>query len=135
MGGLGDELGYGADGYTGGHPAITNSVAIAFGLDSDGVGSSSVGMYLNGATPQITNSTDLTSSGINLHSGDVFNVSITYNGTNLTVTITDATTKATATLVYQVSVAPTAYVGFTAGTGGLSATQEILNWTFTPGVG
>jgi len=25
-----------------------------------------------------------------------------------------------------------AFVGFTAGTGGLSATMDILNWTYTP---
>jgi len=28
----------------------------------------------------------------------------------------------------------TAYVGFTAGTGGLSATQQVLNWTYSSGL-
>jgi hypothetical protein len=136
LGGVGDELGYGADGFTGGHPAITNSVAIAFGLDSDGKGNSSIGLYVNGATPLATNSVDLTSSGINLHSGDMFSAAITYNGTSLTVTITDLQTGATATQVYQVNIASTigssnAYVGFTAGTGALTANQSISSWTFT----
>jgi hypothetical protein len=60
-----------------------------------------------------------------------------YNGTNLVVTITDTTTSATATQTYAVNIpsyaGSSAYVGFTAGTGGLTSTINILNWTFTPG--
>ena len=42
----------------------------------------------------------------------------------------------TATQTYKVNIAATvgatqAWVGFTAGTGGLSATQDILSWQFT----
>jgi hypothetical protein len=43
--------------------------------------------------------------------------------------------KASATQTYSVNIpsivgGTTAYVGFTAGTGGLSATQEILDWNY-----
>jgi hypothetical protein len=131
LGGVGGNLGYGADGFAGGHAAIGNSVAIKFDLaNNSGEGSNSTGLYINGAAPTNVGSVDLTSSGINLHSGDLFNVAMTYNGTTLSVTITDTVTGAKATQNYTVSIGPTAYVGFTAGTGGMSATQKILNWTF-----
>ena len=61
---------------------------------------------------------------MNLHSGDVFNVHITYDGTTLTMTITDANTPAdTFTTSWTVNIpgtvgANTAYAGFTGGTGG-----------------
>ena len=76
---------------------------------------------------------------VNLHSGDVFNVHITYSGTTLTMTITDATIPAnTFTTNWTVNIpstvgANTAYAGFTGGTGGQTATQDILSWTFTSG--
>ena len=46
--------------------------------------------YTNGACPP-SPSQDMTSSGVNLHSGDVMNVHMTYDGTTLTWTITDPT--------------------------------------------
>ena len=49
----------------------------------------------NGASPT-TPAIDLTSTGINLHSGDVFQVVMSYDGTTLNVTITDTVTHATA---------------------------------------
>jgi hypothetical protein len=134
VGGYGGALGYGAAGSA---SAIASSVAIKFDLYSNaGEGPDSTGIYENGATPT-TPSTDLTSTGINLHSGDIFAVTMAYNGTNLVVTITDTTTKATATQTYAVNIpsytGSSAYVGFTAGTGGMTSTMNILNWTFTPG--
>ena len=79
----------------------------------------------------------MTSSGVNLHSGDVFQVNMTYNGTTLTVTIKDTAAQATFTHSYAVSIASvignsTAYVGFTASTGTATATQDILTWTYAP---
>ena len=135
LGGYGANLGF-APGY--GNPAITPSAGIKFDLYSNaGEGSDSTGLYLNGASPT-TPSTDLTSTGIDLHSGHPFQVHMTYNGTALAVTLTDTITQAQATQRYTVNLpavlgAGTAYVGFTAGTGGYTATQTILNWTFTPG--
>jgi hypothetical protein len=137
LGGSGGGLGYSHDPGTGAGGAIGKSVAIKFDLfNNSGEGVNSTGLYTNGAEPT-TPATDLTPSGVNLHGGDVFNVTMTYDGTTLTVTITDATTGAKATQSYTINIPQTlgtslAYVGFTGGTGGQTATQDINNWTFTP---
>ena len=116
------------------------SVAIKFDLyDNAGEGVNSTGLYTNGSVPT-TPSVDLTGSGIDLHSGDVMNVQISYDGANLNMTITDPTANATFTHAWPVSIssvigANTAYAGFTAGTGGLTAIQDIINWTLTSGAG
>ena len=62
---------------------------------------------------------------------------MTYDGATLKVTIIDSATQASASQSYAVDIptivgASTAFVGFTGGTGGLTATQNILNWTYTP---
>lgn len=138
LGQLGGGLGYGPDHVGGGGASIANSVAIKFDLyDNQGEGVNSTGVYLNGAAPTNVGSVNLTGSGIDLHSGHVFNVSLSYDGTILTEKITDATTGASFTQTYTVNIASAVpgsqgYVGFTAGTGGLSATQDILSFKFTP---
>ena len=43
-------------------------------------------------------------TGINLHSGDIFNAQLTYDGATLTVVITDTVTKASATQTYTVDI-------------------------------
>ena len=119
-----------------GSSGIGKSVAVKFDLFSnDGEGPDSTGLYLKGASPTATNSINLTGTGIDLHSGHVFNVGMTYDGTTLQVTITDTVTAAQATQSYTVNIpavvgANTAYVGFTGATGGLTAVQKILNWTY-----
>jgi hypothetical protein len=134
----GGGLGYGPD-LTTGTPGIANSVAVKFDLASnEGEGNDSTGLYTNGAAPTVP-AVDMTSSGVNLHSGDVFHVHMTYDGTTLALTITDTTTNATFTTSWPVNIPSivggnAAYVGFTAGTGGLTATQEILNWALTSAV-
>ena len=80
----------------------------------------------------------MTGSGVNLHSGDPFHVHITYDGTNLAMTITDTTTNGSFSYTWPISIPSTvegntAYVGFTGGTGGLTAIQDIQTWTFTNG--
>jgi hypothetical protein len=137
LGGTGGGLGYAPDPGTGIGGAIGSSVAIKFDLfNNSGEGVDSTGLYTNGAEPT-TPATDLSASGIDLHSGHVFNVTMTYDGTTLMVTITDASTGASATQSYQVNIpavvgSNTAFVGFTGGTGGLTATEDILSWDFTP---
>jgi hypothetical protein len=129
----GGGLGYGPN-QPGGAPGIGKSVAVKFDLyDNAGEGSDSTGLYTNGVSPT-TPAVDMTSSGVNLHSGDVFHVHMTYDGTTLTMTITDLTTNATFTTSWAVNIpslvgGSAAYVGFTAGTGGATATQEIIGWT------
>jgi hypothetical protein len=137
LGPTGGGLGYGPD-TPGGTPGIPSSVAVKFDLYSNaGEGTNSTGLYMNGASPT-TPATTL-GGNVNLHSGDVFNVHISYDGTPLTMTITDATTPAdTFTTSWAVNIpgtvgANTAFAGFTAGTGGQTATQDILTWTFTSG--
>ena len=128
VGGTGGGLGF---------AGTTKSVAIKFDLyDNAGEGPNSTGLYINGVQPNGVNSINLTGTGIDLHSGNTFNVTMSYNGTTLTVTITDSVTLATATQDYTVDIATivganTAYVGFSGGTGGLTAVQKVLNWTFT----
>jgi hypothetical protein len=137
LGASGGALGYGTQ-IGGGTSGIPNSVAVKFDLFSNqGEGNDSTGLYTNGATPTNVGSIDLTSTGIDLHRQHVFQVSMTYDGTTLQVTITDTSTHAKAMQSYTVSIASnvggsTAFVGFTGGTGSLTANQSILTWTFTP---
>jgi fibronectin type 3 domain-containing protein len=133
----GGGLGYGPD-HTGGTGGIPSSVAVKFDLYSNqGEGVNSTGLYTNGVAPTNVGAIDLTPSGLNLHSGDVFQVNMTYDGTTLSVTIQDPTTGKSATQNYTIAIpttvgGSTAFVGFTGGTGGLTATQDILTWTFAP---
>ena len=127
-------MGVGGDGSLG-YTGIANSVAVKFDLyDDEGEGIDSTGLYTNGAPPTIP-AGDLSTTGINLHSGDIFNVQLAYNGVTLTETITDTSTSATVTENYTVNIpamvgGPTANIGFTGGTRTITATQDILNWTF-----
>ena len=128
-------LGYGAPS-PGGHGGIPNSVAVKFDLYNNfGEGIDSTGLYVNGASPTIP-AIDMTSSGVNLHSGDIMDVWMTYDGTTLSMQITDLTTQATFKTSWAINIPSTvggntAYVGFTGGTGGGTAMQDILSWVFT----
>jgi hypothetical protein len=139
VGPSGGGLGYGPDTPTG-PTGIPKSVAVKFDLyNNAGEGTNSTGWYTNGASPTVP-ATDLTPSGVNLHSGDVMNVHMTYDGTTLTWTVTDPTAGKTFTTSAKVNIPSvaggnTAFVGFTGGTGGLTATQEIISWTYNPGTG
>jgi hypothetical protein len=129
----GGGLGYG---FTPPWSSMSKSVAVKFDLYSNaGEGVDSTGLYTGGAYPSVP-ALDMTSSGVNLHSGDVFNVHMSYDGTTLSMSITDANNAA---LRYNTSWTinipstvggNTAWVGFTAGTGGATAIQEILTWTY-----
>jgi Chitobiase/beta-hexosaminidase C-terminal domain/Bacterial lectin len=127
-------LGGGASGL--GYIGLPKSVAIKFDLfNNSGEGTDSTGVFINGATPTIP-TLDMTSSGVNLHSGDPLLAHVTYDGTTLTVTLTDQTTKKAYTFSKAINIAQTvgastAFVGFTGSTGGLASTQKLLNWTYT----
>jgi hypothetical protein len=126
LGATGGGLGYG----------MPKSIAIKFDLYSNsGEGINTTGLYLNGVSPT-TPAIDLTPSGIDLHSGDIFTTTIGYNGTTLTLTIQDSKTGKSFSQAFTVDIpantGASAYVGFTGGTGGLTATQDILSWTFSP---
>jgi len=138
VGAGGGSLGYGPNG-TGTIPGIGSSVAVGFQLYSTVLGNKPVsltGLWTNGASPAATPGSDTTASGVNLHSGDVMSVHITYDGTTLTWTITDSTVGKSFTKSVTINIpsftGSTAYVGFTGGTGGSTAIQDILTWTYTP---
>jgi hypothetical protein len=127
VGGAGGSLGY---------KGVAASVAVKFDLyNNSGEGKNSTGFYTRGAMPS-TPSSDMTSSGVNLHSGNVFSVRLTYDGTTCRMTITDTKTAASFSTSSAVNIpsivgSNAAYVGFTGGTGGLAATQKILTWTYS----
>ncbi len=129
LGGCGGQLGYGG---------IGQSVAIKFDLYSNlGEGSDSTGLYTDGAGPFLP-AVDLTSTGINLHSGDYIDAHITYDGAILTMTLKDEVTLATWSHTWPVNIpaivgGPTAYVGFTGATGGATSSQKLTSWTYLPG--
>jgi hypothetical protein len=118
-----------------GYAGIGSSVAVKFDLYSNaGEGSDSTGFYTDGAVPTVP-AVDMTASGVNLHSGDTMHAHITYDGTTLTLTLTDTVTNASFTTSTAINIpttvgGDTAYAGFTAGDWSLTSTQEILNWTY-----
>jgi hypothetical protein len=129
-------LGYGPQ-HSGGTAGIPRSVAVKFDLyDNDGEGYNSTGCYTDGAAPTMP-ATDLTSSSVNLRSGNIMQVNMTYSGTTLTVKIKDTVTGHNATQTYSVNLynlmnnSTIAYFGFTAATGYSTTTQDILTWTYT----
>ncbi len=137
LGGPGAALGYGATA-SGGNAGINNSVAIKFDLNNNnGEGIDSTGLYTDAAPPTNLSSIDLSSTGINFHSGDLFRVNLTYVGTTLTVVINDLTTNASATQNYTINIptvvgSSTGYVGFTGATGTQVAMQNIISWSYAP---
>jgi hypothetical protein len=131
----GSGLGYGA-GVPAGPGGIIKSVAVKFDLfDNQGEGENSTGLYINGAAPALP--AIPLGGNVNLHSGATFHVVMQYDGVSLAMTITDLLNSShTYTYSWPVNIPATvggntAYVGFTAGTGSKTATQEILTWSFT----
>jgi hypothetical protein len=135
IGPVGSGLGYGASA-PGGTGGIGRSVAVKFDIyNNQGEGTDSTGFYTDGASPT-TPATSMTGSGVTLSNGDIFHAHLTYDGTTLTLVLTDTKTSASFTKSQAINIpsivgAQTAYVGFTGGTGGLSMTTQIINWTLT----
>jgi hypothetical protein len=120
-----------------GYQGISTSAAVKFDLyNNAGEGTDSTGLFTDGALPTVP-ATDMTSRGVNLHSGDIMHVHLTYDGATLTMNITDTVTNASFSTGFAINIpatlgSNTAYVGFTGGTGGETASQEVLTWTYTP---
>lgn len=118
-----------------GYQDIGKSVAVKFNFyDYMNEGDDSTGVYTDGEPP-LTPTVDISKSGIQLGSGDAIVANITYNGTTLTLHLRDVVSNDTFTMsktinIPQIVGGNTAYVGFTGGTGGLSSSQKILNWTY-----
>jgi hypothetical protein len=136
LGPRGGGLGYGPAN-VGGTPGIGRSAAVKFDIFSNGgEGNDSTGLYINGASPT-TPFVNLSNTGIDLHSGHTFNVHMTYDGATLVEQITDATNSTSFRASFPVNIpslvgGSTGYVGFTGGSGGLTAVQDILSWTYVP---
>jgi sugar lactone lactonase YvrE len=146
LGVAGLSLGYGAASH-GGSGGIHNSLCVKFDIfNNEGEGPDSTGLFGDGRLPTVPEAdsgdilVDLQSTGIDLHSQHTFQADLTYDGTTLTETITDLTTSVSFTASYGSPDSPldipsrvggsAAFVGFTGGTGGLTATQDVLTWTF-----
>jgi hypothetical protein len=126
----------GGEGAALGYAPIKKSVAIKFDIYSNaGEGTDSTGVYTDGAVPTVP-AVNMSGSGVVLRSGDAMVANITYNGTTLVMKLTDAVVNKTFTLTKVINIpkvvgADKAYVGFTGSTGGLTASQKILYWTYT----
>jgi hypothetical protein len=118
-----------------GYQGIPKSVAIKFNFyNYENEGSDSTGIYTDGEAP-VTPTVDISSSGVILNSGDNINAVITYDGTTLTLTLADPLLNKTFTYSWPINIPQfvggnTAYVGFTGGAGGQSASQKLLSWTY-----
>jgi Chitobiase/beta-hexosaminidase C-terminal domain len=138
LGSGGGGLGYGPNTKTGA-PGIGKSIAVKFDIYSNsGEGNDSTGLFTGGATPT-TPAVDLTSSGIVLASGDTIAAQIVYDGTTLTLNLTDTVTLKVFSHAFAINIpstvgGDTAYVGFTGGTGGYTAIENIKTWTFVSSV-
>ena len=99
---------------------------------------STTGIYSNGAYPNDDPpaSIDMAPSGINLHSGHIFNVLLTYDGVTLQQTVTDTTTSASFTHNYTIDIPTTirrnrCLCWFYRFDRGGSAIQDILTWSYS----
>ncbi len=80
-----------------GYAGLAQSVAVKFDIhNNSGEGTDSTGVYINGASPTVP-SIDLTSSGLQLSSGDVIHAHIAYDGKTLTWTLSDHTNSTSST--------------------------------------
>jgi hypothetical protein len=143
LGGAGGGVGYGPDPSDPLDPGfkITKSVAVKFDLfDNQTIQPrSSMGLYKNGDSPTAGNAIGseiaLDPLGIDLHAGHQFRVALVYDGTTLQIVIRNLTLLREVSRSFAINIplitGNTAHVGFTAGTGLLSADQEIVSWQFT----
>jgi sugar lactone lactonase YvrE len=123
-----------------GYQGLTDSVAVKFDLvDNAGEGSDSVGLFTGGADPTAP-AVRLDGTGIDLHSGHLYQADLAYDGGILALTLRDFTDADIPAWTYAFTVdipaavgATTAHAGFTAGTGALFARQAIESWTYTEG--
>ncbi len=119
-----------------GYQNIPSSVAVKFNFyNYENEGSDSTGVYTDGQPPLLP-TVDISPSGIQLASGDSIQAKITYDGTTLTLNLLDLVTNDTFTMSQAINIPQivggnTAYVGFTGGTGGLSASQKIISWIYS----
>jgi Chitobiase/beta-hexosaminidase C-terminal domain/Legume lectin domain len=148
-GGDSNGLGYFAYTVNPANTAITKSVAIAFNATPNGSSGSEsytgaspsmTGLYLNGGVLMdngIMPVQDLIPQGINLQSGDVVSAHVVYDGSILSMNLTDTVTGKQAYFQWPVDIpavvgANTAYIGFTGGT--INAVPLLIDsWSWSEG--
>jgi hypothetical protein len=118
---------YGINSPDGGYGGLSSSVGVKFDLWNG-----TTGMYTNGETPY---EPQTTVSGINLNSGDPIACTLSYNGSTLTLSMTDTATGKTFSTQWSVNIpsqvgADTAYVGFTASLYTGPSGQSVTSWTY-----
>jgi hypothetical protein len=117
-----------------GYCGIVKSVAIMFDLYSGGSHNSTTNLLMNGNK---TGAIDMGPSGIVLGSNHPLRIDLSYDITQLAFseTVTDTVTGAIFSHIYtnvnvpQIVQGSTAYIGFTGGTGGETAIQDIVSWS------
>lgn len=143
LGPSGGGLGYGNDNLVDPPlPGMKNSIAIKFALYALGNPWFNTGLYRDGQAPVVP-SIVLPPSLFDVTKGHLMQAFITYDGSVLGVTILDTETGKSFSFdrvaffddtpldLPAVLGGNTAYVGFTAGTGGLTAIQDIMVWEFS----
>jgi hypothetical protein len=135
-----------------GYQTITNSVAVKFDVNNnEGETNNSTGLFFGGGFPGLPHNPGevnipLDPTIVNLRDQHTKQIDMTYDGTTLTVTITDLQHTGgptSLTQTYTVDIGnkigtDTAYIGFTGGTSGNYSLQDVLTWRFntvptTPG--
>jgi hypothetical protein len=132
LGGDGGLLGYGGPGIRGG-TAISPSVAVEFNLYAENPSGPGTAFATDGATGTYTST-----GSVAFASGDAIQAVISYDGSHLTETLTDLVNGAVYTTSEAINIASvlganTAYVGFSAATGGGASTQTVSNFAFEAG--
>ena len=125
-----------------GYQGIGNSVAVKFDLyNNEGESFNSTGLFFDGDFPSIPHlpgevNVPLDGTGIDLHSGDPFQVTLGYDGAVLTESIKDLVRNVTFNTSYNINIGAhvggdTAYGGFTAASGGLTVEAQVQSWTYS----
>jgi hypothetical protein len=130
VGGGGGELGY---------TGITSSAALELNIYSGDHGGDGYLIGTDGNTPDSDGALGnfLSTSPVNLTSGDPIQVGLYYNGSVLALTLVDSKAGASFSTSTSLPNLPTvvggatAYVGFTGACGGLNAIQSISNFVFS----
>ncbi len=139
-----------ADGFT---MVFQNAGANALGASGGGLGyngiASSVALKFNiypavsqaglGTSANFNTVANAATGSVNMRTGNPINAVVSYADTRLTLLLTDTVTGVAWSKVFTVNIptlvgASTAWVGFTGGTGGATATFQILNWTWSAGL-
>jgi autotransporter-associated beta strand protein len=140
LGGGGGALGYGSGGNGANAGGISNSIAVALNIYGGAPGGQGTQLNMNGQqqSPAYTNPGGIFAQA--LYSGHPINITVVYNAIAQTVveTMLDTSNMNTASITYHgvnllsILSSANAYIGFTGGTGGLQAGQQVSNFVYTP---